>query len=295
MSANYRTLPESTGLDLAEDLLDAFLYVSGSADRGLSHDLRKPGFVDRSRIVIAGSSGGGFCSVLATLEVLKRAARSSSSPEIPKPAVTVALYPMLDFLSPTWSIEGIDLGLSEDDAKAGRADLERRIASGNISFGERFPENNEEMVNHSRWKMMRYIIQTPVFIDYLTGTRGLSQKLAAVAKTADVPESVVPEKARSLFVLNFTNLTSDMPALFVIHGSADAKVPVADSDKFTEMTKALGVPTTYWRLDGFDHDFDLAYGDLEGDEGERIALSIEQDAGRVAIKQLLRGLDDILE
>jgi acetyl esterase/lipase len=126
LSANYRTLPESTGFDLSEDLLDAYRYVSTPGKNGLSHELNKPSLVDPSRIIIAEHSGGGYCALKATLEVLKIL---STSLDLKKPIATVAVYPMLDFLSAKWSCEGIDLGPSEEDFEAGRKDLERGMAS----------------------------------------------------------------------------------------------------------------------------------------------------------------------
>ena len=292
VSANYRTLPESSGFEVAEDLLDAFRYVARSGDGGLSHDLNKPGLVDPSRIIIAGHSGGGYSAVLATIEIVKRI---SASPEFRKPAATVAVYPMLDFLSPKWSSEGIDLGASREDIEAGRKDLERRLASKEISFGERFPDNEADIIYHGRWDLMRYIVKVPLFVNYLTGISDLGKKLASAASTSPsyeaAKEEIVPPKARHLFVLDFDNLTSDFPPLFVVHGLADTAVPFEDSDKLVEKTKTLGIPTRYWRLEGFDHDFDLGYPDLENADPKVPEMG---DIGQKALRELLQGLDGLL-
>jgi hypothetical protein len=42
-----------------------------------------------------------------------------------KPAATVAVYSMLDFLSAKWSVEGIDICASEEDTEARHKDLEK--------------------------------------------------------------------------------------------------------------------------------------------------------------------------
>jgi acetyl esterase/lipase len=294
VSANYRTLPESTGLDVSEDLLDTYRYVSNSGSSGLSHDLNKPGLVDPSRIIIAGHSGGGYCAVLATLEVLKGLSGSS---DLKRPVATVAVYPMLDFLSPKWSCEGIDLGTSEEDFEAGRRDLERRLASKKVSFGERFPDNEADIIHHGRWNLMRYILKAPLFVDYFTGIKDLGKQLASAQSASPssyetAREEIVPLEARPLFVLDFDNLTSAMPPLFVLHGLADTAVPFADSDRLTEKTKILGIPTKYWRLEGLDHDFDLEFPDLESTE---VGTPDTGDIGQQAVREMLKGLDAVLE
>lgn len=230
----------------------------------------------------------------ATLEVLKIL---STSLDLKKPIATVAVYPMLDFLSAKWSCEGIDLGPSEEDFEAGRKDLERRMASKEISFGERFPDTEVEMIHHSRWDLMRYIVKVPLFVDYFTGVKGVGKKLdaahiASPSSYETTREEIVPVEARPLFVLDFENLTSDMPPLFVFHGLADTAVPFEDSDRLTGKTKARGIETRYWRLEGFDHEFDLEYPDLESAE---LGTPETGDIGQKAVKEMLKDLDSLLE
>jgi hypothetical protein len=45
-------------------------------------------------------------------------------------------------------------------------------------------------------------------------------------------------------------------------------VPFEDGDKLTERAKALGVPTTYWGLEGLGPEFDPGFPDLESVEIE---------------------------
>jgi len=219
------------------------------------------------------------------------------SPALKKPVATVAIYPMLDFLSPKWAVEGIDFGaLSDEDAEAGRKDLERRLAAKQINFGEKFAETEAEMVHHTRWNMMRYVVKKPVFVDYFSGVSGLGEKIAAVQPVAHdsyekVMGEIVPEDARRLFVADFGNLLPKMPPLFVVHGLADTAVPFEDSDKLTAKTRALGVQTKYWRLEGLDHEFDFEFPDLGTGELE---VSNSDYIGKKAIKELLQGLDEVV-
>jgi acetyl esterase/lipase len=101
----------------------------------------------------------------------------------------------------------------------------------------------------------------------------------------------VPLKAHHLFVVDFDNLTSDMPPLFIVHGLADTTVPHEDSDKLVEKTKALGVPTRYWRLEGLDHEFDFGFPNLEIAENK---IGEEDIIGAKAIRELLQGLDEVV-
>ena len=201
---------------------------------------------------------------------------------------------MLDFLSEKWSVEGIDLGLSDEDAKAGELDLEKRLESKEISFGERFPASEAEMAHHSRWNLMRYILKNAIYVDYFTGIHGLGKLVASVqpvdpASYDEVLGEIVPVEVRHLFVLDFDNLTSEMPPLFAVHGLADTAVPFEDSDKLAEKAKALKVLTKYWRLEGLDHEFDFDFTDLE--IGEDVVF---EDVGKRAIKELLKGLDNVI-
>lgn len=278
---------------MAEDLVDAYTYVSKSGPGSLAHDLHKPGIIDPSRIVIAGMSGGGYCAVVTALEILKKI---PTSPELRKPAALAMIYPMLDFLSDYW-VGGSDLSddqdlhPSEEDFQAGRKDFERIMREKEVSFGEGFPPPGVDIVHHGRWNLLRYVLKVPLLIDTLTGSSGLGKKLSSVESIststgAAKREQLVPSEARRLFVLDFDNLTSELPPVFVVHGLGDTAVPHEDSDKFTQKTKALGVPTRYWPLEGFNHDFDMEYSDLEETN--------ESDIGAKALGELLLALEGVV-
>lgn len=79
--------------------------------------------------------------------------------------------------------------------------------------------------------------------------------------------------------------------MFAVHGIADVDVPVRDSDRLFEQTKALGVPTRYWRLEGLTHEFDLGFLDLEIGETK---ITDEDIVGAKAIMELLQGLDAVI-
>ena len=147
------------------------------------------------------------------------------------------------------------------------------------------------IVHHGRWNLLRYVLKVPLLIDTLTGSSGLGKKLSSVESilpSLDVAqlEELVPSEARRLFVLDFDNLTSELPPVFVVHGLGGTAVPHGDSDKFTQKTKALGVPTRYWPLEGINYDFDMEYSDLEETD--------ESDIGAKALWELLLALEGVV-
>jgi hypothetical protein len=68
-------------------------------------------------------------------------------------------------------------------------------------------------------------------------------------------------------------------------------VPFEDSDKLTERAKTLGVPTTYWKLEGLGREFDLGFPDLESVE---IEVSDAEFSVWKYMKELLQGLDEVV-
>ncbi|KAI9050808.1 hypothetical protein LZ554_004927 [Drepanopeziza brunnea f. sp. 'monogermtubi'] len=63
VSANYRLLPESTGMDVMEDLDDLWAYLHSSLPDVLKKSKIEGVGVDLERIITAGDSAGGYMSV----------------------------------------------------------------------------------------------------------------------------------------------------------------------------------------------------------------------------------------
>lgn len=79
VSADYRVLPESFGLDVIQDLCSAYAWIADELK------VKFPDLADTSRIVVAGSSGGGYCATLGGAQF-----------QNPKPKVVLAIYSMSD-------------------------------------------------------------------------------------------------------------------------------------------------------------------------------------------------------
>jgi hypothetical protein len=82
-------------------------------------------------------------------------------------------------------------------------------ASKDVSFGEKSLDTGADIIYRHCWYLMRYILKTPLFVDYLTSIIGLKKKLASTHPTASPSvEEIVPLRARPLFVLDFENMMS---------------------------------------------------------------------------------------
>lgn len=223
----------------------------------------------------------------------------------PRPAAVLALYPMVDLLSSWWTAESHeDSTLSAKKMELVQTKIRHRIANENFSFGEMFAETDEEVYEQPRWELVRYILQSATFADHLTGIDGLCEKLASKSISSSMqihqektssPESyeqlksdLVPENARKLFPVDFDNMSSEFPPLFVVHGQGDRDVPLEDSKVLVSRCHQLNVPVQYWWLEGLDHCFDFEYSDLEN---STVGIN---DVGLVGLKSIVSALESLV-
>lgn len=98
----------------------------------------------------------------------------------------------------------------------------------------------------------------------------------------------MPDHARKLFPVDFDNMSSGFPPLFVVHGKDDTDVPLEDSKVLVRRCQESKVPAQYWWLEGLDHCFDFAYGDLENSPTEK------NDVGLVGLKSVVSALENLV-
>ncbi|KAJ5679000.1 hypothetical protein N7462_007244 [Penicillium macrosclerotiorum] len=227
VSADYRCLPESTGLELIEDLRDAYSYVAQNLN------VEVPSLINPKPCKYGSDSS---------------------------PAAILALYPMSSPCSERWTSKGLrwDEGLSASETAETAADIERRLTAQEVSFGEAFPKN-DDIKTHKRWNTLRYILEQARFVDYLTGVRGLG------ARIADGGPEAIPAHLRVLFPTNFA-ITSEFPPLILVHGTMDRDVPVADGEAWVNKCREVGARVTYYPVEGMDHAFDITYDTVEEED-----------------------------
>ncbi|KAF5669579.1 alpha beta-hydrolase [Fusarium circinatum] len=67
VSCDYRLLPESGGLEILEDIEDAWSWVQNSLDEAIGTMTNGKSHVDLSRVLLAGESAGGYLAIQLAL------------------------------------------------------------------------------------------------------------------------------------------------------------------------------------------------------------------------------------
>ena len=86
--------------------------------------------------------------------------------------------------------------------------------------------------------------------------RSVSETNSAVKDFFEGTYQQQPERYAEASPLNY--VTSDDPPTLILHGTADALVPINQADLLAEKLTAVGVPYIYDRLPGWPHSMDVA-------------------------------------
>ena len=111
-----------------------------------------------------------------------------------------------------------------------------------------------------RMLLARLYIQLGVFIDYYTGqhdpslTNTLRQTLSTPESNAESSMCHIPERLRSLFPQ--FGVDSNWPPTFLLHGTNDTAVPVAESRHMQALLRNAGVSVKLLEFEGKEHSFD---------------------------------------
>lgn len=229
-TASYRLLPEAEGRDIVEDALDAIRWVYKNISR---------------RIIIAGSSAGGYLALAA-----------AANPSCPKPLGLLCIYAMLDFLNGRYINPGQPLRKTVDDENGALAEIDAAMQSRKAIDEYPFPSN---LAMDQRFKWVATLHQTARYIDVLTRSPGLTEKI-----TKEGVE-IIPEEHRPLFPATF-GLSKDFPPTVLLHGDADELVDFELSAAFAAKLESLGLDVHLERVIGQGHGLDAQYMDLDSEE-----------------------------
>ena len=111
-----------------------------------------------------------------------------------------------------------------------------------------------------RMFLIRLYIQLGVFIDYYTGqhdpslSNTLRQTLNTPGFNAENSICQIPERHRHLFPQFGVN--SNWPPTFLLHGTSDSGVHVAESRHMQALLRKAGVPVVLLEVEGKEHSFD---------------------------------------
>ncbi|KAL4952490.1 Alpha/Beta hydrolase protein [Aspergillus filifer] len=227
---SYRLLPEAAGLDILADALDAIKW----AVKNIS-----------DRIVIAGSSAGGYLALAA-----------AAHPDCPKPLAVLANYGMLDPSSQRYVQPGHALKGPTKNLSGTVAEVKQAMEDGKVLDGYPFPANPPM---DPRFNWIKALHEAALFPDVLTRIPGLAARIAA-----EGPE-VIPNEYRVLFPVPF-GLKRNFPPVVLLHGDKDILVGVEQSVRAAEKMARFGIDVHFEEAAGQGHGFEhMGFIDLDAD------------------------------
>jgi acetyl esterase/lipase len=193
-------------------------------------------------IVIAGASSGGWCALGVALCLCTQPQPHTHGKHVvsalPQPKALLLLYPMLDLSSLGWCqpvLAAPEL-MSESTAQDNLASANEHINKKEVSQGEAFRTTAEEMRTRKRLPLLWAILQSGIWLDYLTGVNGFATDVARFGIEATIERWRVDElggnDVKQLFPLDFADFErlSTIVQTVVIPGTQDLEVPISDSE-----------------------------------------------------------------
>ncbi|KAK7045808.1 hypothetical protein VNI00_007212 [Paramarasmius palmivorus] len=225
ISADYRLAPQFRFPAILSDCLDAMKYLSTSAfleHPQISHR------VDPSKVIVSGSSAGGWLSLLCGLGI---GFSASGLPNPPKVQGIAAIYPITDLEDPFWKTK--QRPVSYMDRVITKEDVEPFIDP--KDEGSRC---SGAPVDGRRAIFYHYMVQEALEESLLLDTTGIPPTAYSVAPAI--------RKMKK----------EDIPPVYVVHGDIDDKVPVSQARDVVAALKDIGVESDYEELPGVNHGYD---------------------------------------
>ncbi|KEP54250.1 alpha/beta-hydrolase [Rhizoctonia solani 123E] len=246
---DYKLLPPSTGHEILQDVLDLVTWVSSSSGLNTSlHQINDKRGIDTSRIIVAGTSAGGYLAYLAAIHArLEHPLRG-----------VLSMYGMGgNLLTPHY------LWRKTKPFFRGRPLLDPAQFEAFLNTAHPPPQTNGSTLEYGpdgipispRMFLTRVLLQEGTFLDYLTGDHGLSEGLRAL----DQPTiNDVPQEHRSLFPE--AGLSSGFPPTCLVHGTEDTAVLIGESKALSDRLRNPNVPCQLFEVEGAEHSFDYQDG-----------------------------------
>ncbi|GAA5961676.1 hypothetical protein JCM3765_000471 [Sporobolomyces pararoseus] len=224
ISADYRLAPQTRFPQILSDVTTLFSFILSPA-----FDKATSSMLDTSRIVTMGSSAGGWLSLLGGLKIGLQAWEEGSKERVKG---VVGIYPITSVEHEFWHkkqhpVSYYDRVLSEEEMKV-HLDPKADEISGNPDD----PDRN---------KMYTWMIQEACLENLLLDGTGVDPSSYTVAKAIEQGKTVDP-----------------LPPIYLVHGTADDKVPHSQSLEVVEALKKKGKADLleYEEREGKDHSFD---------------------------------------
>ncbi|KAI0333674.1 alpha/beta-hydrolase [Cubamyces sp. BRFM 1775] len=259
ISVDYRIIPPATGHDILDDIKDVFNFLEQDVNRVIrelwmaSSRTGRAFQIDPQRLAVSGSSAGGLCAYLAAIHAN------------PRPKAVLSLYGM-----------GGDMLTSHYLApKCVPFFRGREILDPNDFLQYLYPSCQElqstsdsPLAYHPptyiipgypanpRMLLGRLYLQLGTFLDYYTGCHSpsLSATLRQQLLALPTGSSSIPDAQLHLFPQ--FKISSALPPMYLIHGSADTAVLVRESRNLLALLHDAGVPAQLVIVEGKEHSFD---------------------------------------
>lgn len=253
VTPDYRLIPETTAHSSVDDCVAAYNWVRSS----LSHELD----VQLASVFLSGSSAGGYLA-LTTAALVH-----------PPPTALQLVYGMLDPTLARYTTKGENIWNAPPfDTAAYQLWLKEEMPKQKTLTGYSAPNPSD-----FRIKLMSVFHIDALFPEYMTGEKGLGEKMAREGVQA------IPEKHRRLFVTAF-GLRKDLPPTVLIHGEDDSAVTIENSKVTATKLRKLGVQVQEEYPNKAEHGFDSRIGRMD----------VEKDRDAIPAAQSLRNAVDFL-
>ncbi|KAE9402605.1 alpha/beta-hydrolase [Gymnopus androsaceus JB14] len=216
ISADYRLAPQFRLPTILSDCADAMKFLHTKEFQKATE-----GRADASRVILSGSSAGGWLSLLCASGIGFEAAG------LPKPPVvqgTAAIYPITDLEDPFWTVP--QRPLSYMNRVIAKEEVEPFIdpadAGSHVAFSS---------LDSPRSMFYHYMLQEAILADLLLSGTNIPPSAFSVAKALASPN-------RSI-----------VPPTYITHGDEDTKVHVRQARDYE-----------YEEIPGVDHSFDREPG-----------------------------------
>jgi len=217
VSANYRLLPESTGLDILSDIKSVISWV----EHDLEPYLRSVGLQispDLSKVAVYGDSAGGYLAIQAGLQ----------RPDLIK--AIIGAYP-ITYLDGPWY-----MAASTTKSPFGAPQIPQSVL-------------NDYLLNMKRYPGKIVTEATPrarmdIAFACLQGGR--------YGELFGREEQLLPAR-----MIEKMGVGNKMPYLFILHGRQDSAVPCEESERFIELwSSRFGAHATKGAFEDGEHGFD---------------------------------------
>ncbi|TFK70669.1 alpha/beta-hydrolase, partial [Pluteus cervinus] len=238
ISVDYRLAPQTRLPGILSDCSDALSFIQQNPLFASLTNNR----VDVTRIVLSGSSAGGWLSLLVGTGIGYKAC-GLPPPTLPQVATGIcAIYPISDLEDSFWTTK--QRPVSYMTRVVDRKEVEPFVNPQDVKTAS-------SVVDGRRSIFYTYMIQEAILAHLLLDGTGIPAKSFSVAhalKTGNYPRS-----------------PPDLPPTYIIHGNADDKVPHRQATDVVEALQGIsGAQVEYVEPDGLNHGFDREDGvDLE--------------------------------